>query len=81
MSNTTNPAVTTATKEKTVKIRLPLSRNEKDDVYVGVNGNTYLIKRGEDVTVPVSVAEVLRHKEEMLDIAMAYEAQASGNIL
>ena len=80
MSNTTNPAVTTATKEKTVKIRLPLTRNEKDDVYVGVNGNTYLIKRGEDVTVPVSVAEVLRHKEEMLDFAMAYEAQASANI-
>lgn len=65
------------TKEKTVKIRLPLSRTEKDDVPVGVNGKTYLIKRGVDVEVPVSVAEVLQHREEMLAKAMEFEAQAA----
>ena len=64
---------------KKVKIRLPLTRQEKQDVYVGVNGKTYLIKRGVDVEAPESVAEVLKHKEEMLDLAMAYEAQASAN--
>ena len=31
----------------------------KDDVYVGVNGKGYLIKRGEEVMVPRFVAEVL----------------------
>lgn len=74
---------TTETKEikapKKVKIRLPLTRTEKEDVYVGVNGKTYLIKRGVDVEVPASVAEVLRHREEMLEQAMAYEAEASAN--
>ena len=76
MATTTN---TTAKVEKTVKIKLPLTRNEKEDVYVGVNGKSYLIKRGVEVEVPASVAEVLNHREEMLDIAMAYEAEASAN--
>jgi deoxycytidine triphosphate deaminase len=66
-------------KKKTVKIKLPLTRTEKDDVYVAVNGKSYLIKRGETVEVPESVAEVLQHKEEMLAQAMAFEAQASAN--
>lgn len=64
---------------KKVKIRLPLTRQEKQDVYVAVNGKSYLVKRGVDVEVPECVAEVLKHKEEMLDLAMAYEAQASAN--
>ena len=66
---------------KKVKVRLPLTRKEKNDVYVAVNGKSYLIKRGEDVEVPEFVAEVLRHKEEMLDLAMAYEAEASANAM
>ena len=60
-------------KPKTVKIKLPLTRTEKDDVYVGLNGEGYLIKRGEVVEVPVGVAEILQHKEEMLSVAMKYE--------
>lgn len=69
----------TVNKPKMVKIRLPLSRNEKDDVYVAINGKSYLIKRGETVEVPESVAEVLQHKEKQLETAMEYEAQASAN--
>lgn len=68
----------TVEKEKTVKIKLPLTRTEKDDVYVAVNGKSYLIKRGETVEVPASVAEVLQHKEEMLAQAMEFEAQAAA---
>jgi hypothetical protein len=68
------------TKPKMVKIRLPLTRNEKEDEYVAVNGKSYLIKRGVDVEVPEYVAEVLQHKEEMLSIAFAYEAQAKENL-
>ena len=78
-------ATTTETKEikapKKVKIRLPLTRTEKEDVFVAINGKTYLIKRGVDVEVPASVAEVLQHKENMLEKAMAYEAEASANLL
>ena len=61
----------------TVKIKLPLTRNEKDDVYVCVNGKSYQIKRGETVEVPDYVAEVLQNKEDMLAEAMEFEAQAS----
>lgn len=69
-----------ATTNKTVKIKLPLTRSEKDDVYVAVNGKSYLIKRGETVEVPDFVAEVLQHKEEMLAMAMEFEAQAAANV-
>ena len=65
---------------KMVKIKIPLTRAEKADVYVAVNGKSYLIKRGETVEVPDFVKEVLDHKEEMLDLAMEYEAQASANV-
>lgn len=61
-----------------VKIKLPLTRTEKEDVYVCVNGKSYQIKRGETVEVPDFVAEVLQHKEEMLAEAMEFEAQASA---
>lgn len=73
MANTKNDA------PKMVKIRLPLTRTEKDDVFVGVNGRNYLIKRGVEVEVPVAVAEVLAHREEMLESAMEFESQASAN--
>jgi hypothetical protein len=69
-----------ATTEKKVKIKLPLTRTEKDDVYVCVNGKSYQIKRGETVEVPDFVAEVLQHKEEMLAEAMEFESQAAANV-
>ena len=62
---------------KKVKIKLPLTRSESEDVYVGLNGKTYLIKRGVEVEVPKGVAEILQHKEEMLSLAMEFEAQAA----
>lgn len=72
-------AETTNTKPKMVKIKLPLTRTEKNDVYVGVNGKTWLIKRGEFVEVPACVAEVLENREKMLNEAMEFEAQAANN--
>lgn len=67
-----------ATATKMVKIKLPLTRSEKEDKWCAVNGKTFLIKRGVEVEVPDYVAEVLRHEEEMLSIGMAYEAEASA---
>ena len=69
---------TTNKAPKMVKIKLPKTRNEKDDVYVAVNGQSYLIKRGEYVEVPASVAEVLENKEKMLSEAMEFEAQVAN---
>ena len=63
---------------KKVKIKLPLTRTEKDDVFVGINGKRYLVKRGVEVAVPAAVARVLARREKMLSIAMAFEAQAAA---
>lgn len=60
-------------KEGYVKIRIPVSRENKNDVYVGLNGVGYLIKRGQEVEVPEGVYEILQRQEEMLEEAMAYE--------
>lgn len=73
-----NAAAKKPAKPKTVKIKLPLTRTEKDDVYVGLNGKSYLIKRGVEVEVPYGVAKILERKEKMLSIAMEYEAQAAA---
>ena len=76
---TSGPAVSEApAEEEKVRIKLPLTRTEKDDVYVGLNGKTYLIKRGVPVDVPLGVARVLERREKMLSIAMEYEAAASA---
>jgi hypothetical protein len=80
MAETKTKATETVAKEKKVKIRLPLTRTEKNDELVGVNGRTWLIKRGEEVEVPECVAEVLQHKEEMLSVAMAFEEQAAEKV-
>ena len=71
---------TTNTKptKKMVKIRIPRTRADEEDVFVSVNMETYLIKRGVDVEVPDYVAEVLRNKENMLETIMLFnDAKAS----
>lgn len=60
-------------KEKMIKVRIPRTKADQEDVFVSVNLNTYLIKRGVEVDVPESVAEVLRHQEEMLEEIMLFE--------
>ena len=68
---------TTNTK-KMVKIRIPRTKADQEDVFVSVNMETFLIKRGVEVEVPDYVAEVLRHQEEMLENIMLFnEAKAS----
>lgn len=48
---------------KKVTIKLPRLRNNAEDVFVGVNGKTFLIKRGVEVEVPYYVAEVIEQSE------------------
>lgn len=64
-------------KEKLVKVRIPKTKENQDDVFVSVNNRTWLIQRGKEVEVPECVAEVLLHQEEMLEEAMAFEEAAS----
>ena len=70
MANTT-----TATEHKTrkmVKIRIPRTKADEEDVFVSVNLETFIIKRGVEVEVPDYVAEVLMHQEEMLEKIMLF---------
>ena len=71
---------TTAPKQKMVKIRIPRTKADQEDVFASVNNNTYAIKRGVEVEVPDFVAEVIRHQEEMLETIMLFdEAHKKGN--
>lgn len=60
-------------KEKMVKIRIPRTKADQEDVFVSVNMRTWIVKRGVEVEVPECVAEVLRHQEEMLETIMLFE--------
>ena len=60
-------------KEKMVKIRIPRTKADEEDVFVSVNMRTWLIKRGVEVEVPECVAEVLRHQEEALEEIMIFQ--------
>lgn len=63
--------------EKLIKIRLPKERREQEDVFVGINERTWLIKRGVEVEVPECVAEVLENREMMLETISAFENAAA----
>ena len=66
---------TAPVKEKTVKIRIPRTKADQEDVFVSVNARTWIVKRGVEVEVPECVAEVLRHQEEALETIMEFESQ------
>lgn len=64
---------------KKVKIKIPRTKADQEDVFVSVNMETFIIKRGVEVEVPDYVAEVLQHQEEMLENIMVFnEAKASN---
>ena len=60
---------------KKVKIKLPKIKGEAEDVFVSVNNYTCVIKRGEEVEVPVFVEEVLDHQEQMLEAISLFESK------
>ena len=64
--------------EKTVTIKLPLTRSEKEDVFVGINGRNWLLQRGMEVEVPWNVMKVLQRQEKMLALALEFENQAAA---
>lgn len=76
MATATKPkeeAVETVKAPDKVRVRLPRAvRGEEDTVFVGVNGKGYRIRRGVDVMVPRSVAEVLRNSEAAKEAALRY---------
>ena len=65
----------TKNETKMVKIKLPKTKELKEDVFVSVNFRTYQIQRGVEVEVPDFVAEVLQNKEKMLEEILLFEEQ------
>ena len=61
-------------KSQRVVVRLPRNKgkNAVQEEFFSVNGKNYIIKRGEDVEIPVEVAEVIRNAEKDEDYAMRY---------
>jgi hypothetical protein len=72
MAETKATKATETEKEKLVKIRIPRERDRQDDVFVCINGRTWLIKRGVEVEVPECVAEVIRNAEDVAEKAYAF---------
>lgn len=62
-----------AEKQKMVKVKIPRVNKKQKAQFVSVNNYTCLIKPGVEVEVPDFVAEVLRHRDEMLEIVASYE--------
>jgi hypothetical protein len=63
------------TGEKLVTIKIPRVKKDQPDTFVSVNERTWQIKPGVEVQVPECVAEVLQHREEMLELIMEFEEQ------
>lgn len=65
------------TKKKMVEITLfEDGVNYTGDVFVSVNGENYLIKRGETVEVPDYIAEVLNGSQKMDSLALKRKKEA-----
>ena len=61
--------------EELVTIKLPMTKDMKDDVFVRVNQRTWQIQRGVRVDVPRCVAEVLENAEEAERVSMLYQEE------
>lgn len=62
-------------KQKMVKVKIPRTSKKQQPQFVSVNNYSCLIKPGVEVEVPDFVAEVLKHRDEMMEVAANFEAE------
>ena len=67
-------AKTKQDKSQRVVVRLPRNKgkNAVQEEFFSVNGVNYIIKRGENVEIPIEVAEVIKNAEKDEEYAMQY---------
>lgn len=75
MATKTTEGKATEVAEEMVTVELPLTMEKQDDVFVGVNGETLKIKRGERVEIPKRFYEVLANSEKMDKLALTRKMQ------
>lgn len=68
--------------EQTVPVFIPLDPTAEDEenqrLFVGVNGRTFNIARGETVDVPVEVAEVLKYSDNARKESATYKRKVKN---
>ena len=52
---------------KTVKVKIPRMKKDDPALYVVVNGESILIKRGETVEIPEHFAKVIQNSEDIIN--------------
>ena len=60
-------------KQKMVKVKIERIHKKQQPQFISVNNYSCIIKPGVEVEVPDFVAEVLKHKAEMLEIVAQFE--------
>ncbi len=73
MAETVKKETVKETKEKMIKLRIPRTRENADDVFISVNNETWLVQRGVEVELPERAVEVLRHQEKMIENIVLFE--------
>lgn len=66
-------------KQKLVKVKIPLTKTETEDVWLAINGRSYQIQRGVYVEVPEAVAELLENCDKQYSESVEFEANAAKN--
>lgn len=57
---------------KTETVYIPKTGKHDDALFVAVNGQRLLVRKGEPVTLPVKFAEVIKHSEEAAKYAESF---------
>ena len=65
--------------EELVQVFLIKTKEKKDDFFCAINGHTYQIKRGEPVKVPKAVHEIIKHQNQMDQVALENMEKANKN--
>lgn len=72
MADTTKKADNATKKKVTVRLPRLQGQNAVQEEFFSVNGRNYIIKRGEEVEIPVEVAEVIKNAEKAEEYAMNF---------